>query len=77
MVNAAMTNFDDQEKSEYIDISSHIESFQDNQCLLDQSKDEGMRPDTFKGTIYGDSMIEQSPPANNPLNNPKSLGSDN
>ena len=77
-----MTNFEEPEKSEHMDMSSHMESSIDNNhhILLDQSNDAGFIPnrqDTFKGTIYGDSMIEQTPPVeNNPLNNPKSLGSD-
>ena len=65
-----------------MDMSSHMESSMDNNnhILLDQSNDVGLMPNqqnTFKGTIYGDSMIQQTPPEeNNPLNNPKSLGSD-
>ena len=60
-----------------MDGSSHVESSMvdlPNNILLDQS---GYgKNDSLKGTIFGESMVEHSPPANNPVNNPKSLGSD-
>ena len=47
MVSAAMTNFDEQIKSEHMDMSSHLESSMDHDhqvLLLDQSNDVGMLP---------------------------------